>query len=329
MITQIGLVVNWKGIKIMIFNELFEEYLLNRRILGLKESTISTYTKFYEAQLKDYFGNVDLQNFNDTLISTFILKIFDKKLSRKYIKNIVGLLYSILDYAKIKYREYPELLYIEKRRIKTDREEIKIFTEVEQNRLEEYIISNKTPVNIGFLLMFYTGIRIGELCALKIKDIDLDEQCLYIKYTMQRVKNISSNSKKKTKIIIDRPKSSSSIRKIPLSDFLIPILRNSFKGVDNSAFFLTNSDKFIEPRSMENNFKKLLKKLEIDYKSPHKARHTFATTMLYLGVDEKSLSEWLGHSSTAITLNEYVHPTFSKKVEQANLLNQKFLDKHK
>lgn len=146
---------------------------------------------------------------------------------------------------------------------------------------------------------------------------------------MQRIKNISNSNEKKTMIHIDTPKSETSVRILPLPDFIIPIFKKLFLTSDNSAFFLTLSkNKFIEPRTLENKFKKLLINTHIPYKNFHVLRHTFANNMLDLGVDIKTLSEILGHSNVNVTLNEYIHSSFKKKQQQIDRLNQKFLENH-
>lgn len=313
----------------MVFKELFNEYITSKERIELKTSSISTYLKIYEAQLKDYFENIDVKDFNNSLISQFILKLFDKGLERRYIKSIVNLLYSIINYAKSEYRNYTELTYIKRPTIKSNKKKIELFNDKEQNKIEKYILLNKGSVNVGFLLCLYTGIRIGELCALKVGNFDIKEKTVKINYTLQRIKNSNPNGKSKTEIIIDIPKSESSIRVLPLPDFIIPLLKKLLKNIDDRAFFLTLSpNRFIEPRLLEYKFDRFLKDINIKHKKFHTLRHTFANNMLDLGVDIKSLSEWLGHSNVTITMNEYIHPSFEKKIKQANLLNNKFLKNH-
>lgn len=191
----------------------------------------------------------------------------------------------------------------------------------EQTMLNNYLTSNPNASNVGILLSATTGIRIGELCALKWGNIDLEKRTLTIKNTVQRIKSIDGSTA--TKLIITLPKSNSSVRKIPLPDFIIPILRN-LKG-NNDYYILSGTRAIIEPRTMQYRFKHILSDLNLPNVSFHSLRHGFATTCIALGFDVKTLSEILGHSSVEITLNRYVHSSMERKAEFMKLLSSVFV----
>jgi integrase len=194
---------------------------------------------------------------------------------------------------------------------------MQILSMQEQSILSRYLYDNLTPCNLGILICLYTGLRIGEICALKWKDICIAEHYLDVHKTMQRVQIM--DDKKKTTVLIQRPKSDCSIRKIPLPDTILSILQSEKKETD--AFILTGSaQKFIEPRCMENRFKTVLKACGVNNYKFHTLRHTFATRCVELGFDIKSLSEILCHASVSITLNRYVHPSMELKQKNMNLL---------
>lgn len=191
----------------------------------------------------------------------------------------------------------------------------------EQTMLNNYLTSNPNASNVGILLSATTGIRIGELCALKWGNIDLEKRTLTIKNTVQRIKSIDGSTA--TKLIITLPKSNSSVRKIPLPDFIIPILRN-LKG-NNDYYILSGTRAIIEPRTMQYRFKHILSDLNLPNVSFHSLRHGFATTCIALGFDVKTLSEILGHSSVEIILNRYVHSSMERKAEFMKLLSSVFV----
>ena len=140
---------------------------------------------------------------------------------------------------------------------------------------------------------------------------------------MQRIQCFDEGSNSKTKIVITPPKSSCSKRCIPLPDCMIPYLENIKK--DDDSFFLTGSKtKYIEPCSMQNYFKRVLKENNIQETNFHALRHTFATNCVELGFDTKSLSEILGHSNVSITLTRYVHPSMAQKKKNMQLLSELF-----
>lgn len=179
--------------------------------------------------------------------------------------------------------------------------------------LEKYLLANESVKNTGILMCLYMGLRIGEICALKWECILLDEGKIYIHRTMQRIQDFSGESTKKTKVIITEPKSRSSVRDIPIPGFLLTILKRL--ASDNmKGFFLTGKENhFIEPRSYQNYYRRILEINQIPYLNFHSLRHTFATRCVEAGVDAKSLSEMLGHSKVNITFDRYVHASLEMK----------------
>ena len=166
----------------------------------------------------------------------------------------------------------------------------------------------------------FTGIRIGELCSLKWSDIDLEKNILTVSKTMQRIKKLDGNTA--TKILIDSPKSKSSVRKIPLPEFIADILKKLRGNSDD--YVLTGKKLYAEPRTMQYRFSAILKKLSLPKVNFHALRHAFATNCIALGFDVKTLSEILGHSSVEITLNRYVHSSMDRKRACMEVLNRQF-----
>ena len=199
-------------------------------------------------------------------------------------------------------------------RIKTPKPKLVYLTKVEQKKLENLLFKKKGLKSLGILLCLYTGIRIGELCALRWGDIDFNRKCYYIEHTVLRVK--CDDYYNKTKLIVGNPKTFSSRRIVPLPDFLIPILKR-YKTDDN-IFIFSCKDSPRDPRTFEAYFERLLVKAKIDKINFHALRHTFATRSLEAGMDIKTLSEILGHSSYRVTLDIYVHSSFDLKKDSLN-----------
>lgn len=165
---------------------------------------------------------------------------------------------------------------------------------------------------MGVYLCLFTGIRIGELCALQWKDISFDDNTLKIGRTLQRLQCTDNSSLAKTKIIITEPKSPAASRCIPLPDFLVNTIK-PFAGAPQSFILSGSSKKVIEPRTMQNHFKKYLVESKVECANFHSLRHTFATRCVEIGFEIKTLSEILGHSSVKITLDRYVHSSMEQK----------------
>lgn len=206
--------------------------------------------------------------------------------------------------------------------IKQERKQVRVLTKEEQANLENYLLSDISYIHMGIYLSLYTGIRLGELCALRWEQVDFSAKMIAVKKTMLRLKDYSSDSQKKTKIVETLPKSPSAVRTIPISDFLLQVLHKK-SGMEKQAYILTGCrDKYVEPRLMEYHFKKIMKKLGIENVNFHCLRHTFATRCVEAGFDVKTLSVILGHSSIQITMNRYVHPTIDMKRENMKKLEQ-------
>lgn len=176
--------------------------------------------------------------------------------------------------------------------------------------------------NIGILISLFTGLRIGELCALTWENISIENENIHVNRTLQRIQivNADEQSSSKTQIIITSPKSVCSIRTIPLPKSIISVLQ---KIEVKEGYLLTgNIEKYVEPRSMQYHFKKVLSKCGIEIVNFHVLRHTFATRCIELGFDVKTLSELLGHSNVNITMSRYVHPSFELKKENMQRLSQ-------
>lgn len=194
---------------------------------------------------------------------------------------------------------------------------VECFSPAEQKKIEQYSISKSKPKLIGIVLCLYTGLRIGELLVLEWADIDFTNGELSVNKTCHDGKTDSGTFSR----IIDKPKTESSVRTIPLPKQLLPLLREA-KKKSHSTFVVSNGEKSISVRSYQRSFASLLEKLEIPHRGFHSLRHTFATRALECGMDVKSLSEILGHKSPTVTLNRYVHSLMEHKKDMMNRLGK-------
>ena len=169
------------------------------------------------------------------------------------------------------------------------------------------------------MLSLYTGIRLGELCALRWNCVDLNLGIIKVKQTMQRRQNTDPAEERRTKIVFTDPKTQTSSRTIPLPASLL-MLAYSFQSTPNSFVLTGSSEKYIEPRTMQNHFKRIIQESGISSVNYHALRHTFATRCVEVGFEIKTLSEILGHATVNITLNRYVHSSFELKRQNMNKL---------
>lgn len=188
--------------------------------------------------------------------------------------------------------------------------EARVLAREEQEQLEGFLYQELTPERLGVLVCLYTGLRLGEICALKWGDISADCKTLSVRRTVQRVKNLSGEGGRTT-LLFDTPKSRGSARSIPLPAFLSECLLRRRRG--EGCFLLTGQpERIVEPRTFQNHFKKMLRQAQVRDVNFHCLRHTFATSCVELGFDPKTLSSILGHADVSITLNTYVHPSLSR-----------------
>lgn len=207
----------------------------------------------------------------------------------------------------------------------TDYGEVQVFTSKEQRTIEQGALNAKDACSIGVILCFYTGIRLGELCALKWSDIDFESGTMSILRTVSRIR-VFDSKENKTTLHVGLPKSRKSIRKIPLPEFLLNLLTSSslYTG-NNTCFIFTGNEDPYNPRRFQKMFKKILRDNHIVDRKFHAIRHTFATRALELGVDIKTVSELLGHSGVSITLNVYAHSLMEHKKAAINKFNDLYI----
>lgn len=186
------------------------------------------------------------------------------------------------------------------------------------HQLTKYLKNNPDIFKIGILLCLITGLRLGEICALRWEDIDFENKILCVKHTVQR---IFDKKLGKTRLTETRPKSYYSEREIPVADEIINLL---YLHRGEGYFFLGSRP--MEPRTYQYKFYLYLKEAGITHMNFHILRHTFATNCIECGIDPKSLSEMLGHADVRITLNRYVHPTMQSKREYINKVVTFFAD---
>lgn len=292
----------------------------------IKDSTANKYRNLLHSYVLPTYGNIPLNqitfDFIENQCNDLLLNGGKKGtgLSPKTVADTLSIVRNILKFAIRKGKTIPcDGTAVQ---IKQSQKTMRILSQSEQDRLCSYLNSERDSCNIGILVCLFTGLRVGEICALRWEDVSFSEQTMYIHQTLQRIQD-GSDPEKKTKVVLTTPKSACSIRTIPVPEPLIEIL-SSYK-TSNVGYVLTNSEScFIEPRTMQNRFKTALKNSEIEPANFHALRHTFATRCVELGFDVKSLSEILGHATVNITMNRYVHPTLEMKKENMKKLSSLF-----
>lgn len=315
--------------KKLLMNEVYQYYMESIRF-KVKQSTVSNYHNIYQNHIKPYFGNCKITKIDNNIINQFITKKLDDDcLSTKFIHDIIRLLMALLRFAVNQH--WVEPIQYDLIKFKVQTKPIEIFTEKEVSLIEQQALNNLTLRNIGVLISLNMGLRIGELCALRIGDIDFEKEVIHIDKTMQRIRNPLEGVKPKTIVIVDKPKTEASVRNIPMPQFLTLILKKALVPYQKGAYFLTGrTDRFTEPRAMEKYFKNFLVSAGIINRKFHTLRHTFASRGIcnhYF--DIKTLSQILGHANIKTTYDNYIHSDILTYKKQMDCLNDDFINRQK
>lgn len=279
-----------------------------------KYSTYIKYDTIYRTHLAGIIGSCRLSS---GITQELGEKIFDHLskagLSESLQKSIICVANQIFAFANRHYQAgIPPL---ERPAAKAKRKSAATFSRAEQAALLDCIYGQMDSFKAAVLLCLYTGLRLGELCALRWTDIDFAGKTLTVNRTVQRI--AVPGHMTKTVLLETAPKSESSRRTIPLTSELLEILSQ----LKREQPYVFGREKPLEPRTLQYHFKKILKEAGIKGKSFHTLRHTFATNCVENHMDVKTLSELLGHSDVKITLNLYIHPTMDLKRKQIRALS--------
>ena len=278
--------------------------------LHCKASTYNTYYNIYHSHLKESIGKYIIEQLTAEHFREIIKNT--KHLSPKTQNDIIKIAKRIFSHAEscgcrlnINFNTFS---------VRIPHREMRVLSPTEQRILSDVLLNAGNNVGMGIYLALNTGIRIGELCALKRENIDFECGILHVGKSMQRIQ--THDTYEKTRIMISEPKSRKSIRDIPLPNALKAVIESVFGDLSHEAYLLSGQEEhFIEPRCLQNHFKRFVNSAEIDDINFHGLRHTFATRCVEAGMDIKTLSEILGHENVKITLDRYVHSSMELKRE--------------
>lgn len=291
---------------------------LDHNRLKLKGATIHKYQYLIETHIKPDLGSIYITEITSSTINVYLdSKLKKGRLNQKgglspsYIRTIAIIISSAIDFAVKERLRLPMKTEILKPVL--IKHELVVLSIEEQFQLENFLLENLCHTCLGIYISLNTGLRIGEVCALMWKNVDLEQGIIYVRATTARV--LDDTIAKRNKWIIDVPKTRSSNRDIPISCKLKKILM-TMKKTNVSPYVISDHEGFINPRTYEYRYHKILEQANIRNVNYHVLRHTFATRCIEAGVDVKSLSEILGHANVSITLDTYVHSSLELKRKQ-------------
>lgn len=291
---------------------------LQRKEQLVKESTFAAYSNIVVNHLLPKFGEMKLEHITEEIIQDYVFDLLkygrldgSGGLGERASKDIVIVLKNTLRDAmraklikttvfEIRFPSY------------NSQSKIKVLSPTEQKQLCNAIDLNLTTKSAGILLSLHTGMRIGEVCALRWMDVDMEDRMIHVNHTLQRVYKKDLSGTGKSKLLLSTPKTKTSRRSIPISKSLYTVMKGLSPSSPN-MFFLSGSEKIIEVRTFRTFFETFLMKNGFEKFNFHILRHTFATRCIEAGADCKTVSELLGHATVNMTLNLYVHPRLEQK----------------
>ncbi len=276
----------------------------------VKESTYVKYDTILKKHILPKLGGCFPLGISTQLVEQFKQELLDEGLAAKTVQDILTVLHTILKYTAV---QFPDIFpRVEITYPKGQKKEARILDIDEQRRFVSYLQTDTDECKFGILLALFTGLRIGELCALRWEDVSLKNRTIRVSATMQRLRDYECTGAGKTKVMIGSPKSDTSIRTIPLTESAVRLCER-FDPHCPAAFLLSGTEQFVEPRQVQKKLAKYTKECGLMGVHFHTIRHTFATRCVEAGFEIKSLSEILGHANTTITLDRYVHSSIEMK----------------
>lgn len=275
----------------------------------VKQSTMAAYALILENHILPTFGEDN--SLPEQSVQAFVLHKIESGLSTKSVKDILIVLKMVMKFGvKKEWMTYYE--WDIKYPPSSENKVLDVLSVTNHRKILNHIQSHFTFMGLGIYISLSTGLRIGEVCALKWSDINVTDGIQTVNRTIERI-YIIEGEKKHTELVINTPKTKNSCREIPMNKELLGMLKPLKKVVNDDYYILTNDERPIEPRTYRNYYKRLMEKLDIPKLKYHGLRHSFATRCIEVGCDYKTVSVLLGHSNISTTLNLYVHPNMEQK----------------
>lgn len=279
--------------------------------IRLKGATVAKYMNVIQTHILPALGGIKMSKIESGTINLFLEKQLKggglnhgEALSPSYVRTMAIIIEAVINYAVTEGLCSPLRSPINKPVI--PKKDLLILTRFEEENLTKKLLLDFSKTAMGTLLALQAGLRIGEVCALRWSDIDFEKNLIHVRNTVARV--IDGNNESKTKSVIDLPKTASSLRDVPMTSTLRNVCLVAL-GNRTSEYVVSNNKAFVSTRTFDYRYRQLLKKHGIPEVAFHTLRHTYATRCAENGMDAKTLSRLLGHSSSNTSLNIYVHPS--------------------
>lgn len=296
--------------KVMTFKDLYDMWLKQHR-LNVKPSTIATNRRFVEGHVLPHLGDMKLDDITVVYCQKLVNEWYEEYKQYPYFRKVTAQIMRYGEAMEIM-KGNPMAKTILPRK-KEEEKKLQYYTKEELQYFFECLEQYGNYKQLAFFrALAFTGCRKSEILSLQWEDIDLFNKTVSIGKTLAIDENLD--------IIIQTPKTSSSVREISLDDETIKILSRwrsiqreeyfqmGFNTTSDKQFVFTNvRNELYYPQIVNDWLKYLIKKYKLPKITPHNFRHTHASLLLQAGIPVKEVSERLGHKDIKITLEIYSH----------------------
>lgn len=326
-------IINFEGNSLFL-QDWMVDWLENSKKSEIKKSSYTQYHSVIHVHLIPALGGYELHELTSEILQDYVktkLNNHRKALSSATVRRHLSILSSSLKQAvKLGIITVNPCMNVS---IPTARKKkLDVFNKDEYLKLEKTLCRDQDKVKAtAVLLALKTGVRLGELAALRWYDIDFEEKTIMVRDAVHRVNTSEEAGGKKTEMIFEGTKSYYSERTIPMNHEIYALLTGYEAGLSVKGEFVFSSKKgsFIDPRVYQTYFADVLKNADIKKRNFHILRHTFATRAASKNMQLSVLSRLLGHSNIAVTLKRYIHPLTEQDRIEMNKISEIPIDKEK
>lgn len=324
------------------FESFFKTWLFEVNFVNKKPSTKERYEGLYRNHIKDsYISDINIKDITQIDIQKYYNNLLKKGISVSTINQLNKIIAPSLRYAynnNLIIKDFTKgiILPVEKEENKINKiDNINPFTFKEQQIFIKAIKGHE--YEMLFLTALNTGMRQGELLALTWNDVDLINNTISVNKTAKYIAPVDEDGRGKGEIIIQTPKTMSSIRTIPMPVFLrdklkqykIEQSKNRIRLANmynnKSLVFCNKEGKYLDGSRIRKVYKKILIDNDLKVRKFHDLRHTFATRLFELGESPKKVQTILGHSNISTTLDIYTHVLEDTKESISSKLNDLYI----
>ena len=278
----------------------------------LREHTMRSKRYIIEQKLLPYFGEKRMNDIKASDIRTWQNTLIKQGYAPTYLKNINNQINAIFNFA-VRYYDLQRNPCTKAGSMgKNKADEMQFWTKEEFDQFIEAVM-NKRMSYIAFMLLYWTGMRLGELLALTVGDIDLDKQTISVNKSYQRIEK---------RDVITEPKTPKSKRIITIPEFLVADLQDYL----NSLYHSRKHDRILPVTKyyLEHEMKRGVEKSGVKRIRIHDIRHSHASLLVEMGFSPLEIADRLGHEKVETTLNTYSHLYPNKQMKLAQKLDSAY-----